>query len=213
MKQETDSPWAGRSRASDHSFEERRMVVLAAAARMFWRKGFHETSFDALAEALNITKPTVYYYVHSKAECLADISRIGQERVIASIHRARKSRGPCYGKLMIVFRGYIAAITDDFGKCLVLVGNRALTGERKVELQARVSWADRAMRELFQQGIDDGSVDGTDPHVLYQATVGSVNWIAHWYDPEGRISPQELMDNHLSVISKMLLPRERTAQP
>ena len=63
------SPWpAGRTRQRSHS--TKREAVIRAAARAFNERGFHNTSLDDIAAALNVTKPTIYYYVTNKEELL-----------------------------------------------------------------------------------------------------------------------------------------------
>src|SRR2546422_6920381 len=63
------SPWrASRERLRDR--EVKREAVIRAAAQAFNRKGYHNTSLDDIAAALEVTKPTVYYYVTSKEQLL-----------------------------------------------------------------------------------------------------------------------------------------------
>src|SRR5437773_10131185 len=63
------SPWrASRERLRDRAVK--REAVIRAAAREFNRKGYHNTSLDDIAARLEVTKPTVYYYVTSKAPLL-----------------------------------------------------------------------------------------------------------------------------------------------
>ncbi|MFZ0500715.1 MAG: helix-turn-helix domain-containing protein, partial [Steroidobacteraceae bacterium] len=65
----TASPWrASRERLRDR--EIKRDAVIRAAARAFNRKGYHNTSLDDIAAALEVTKPTVYYYVSNKEQLL-----------------------------------------------------------------------------------------------------------------------------------------------
>jgi AcrR family transcriptional regulator len=63
------SPWrASRERARER--EIKREAVIRAAVHAFNRKGYHNTSLDDIAAALDVTKPTVYYYVTSKEQLL-----------------------------------------------------------------------------------------------------------------------------------------------
>ncbi len=63
------SPWrASRERLRDRALK--RDAVIRAAALEFNRKGYHNTSLDDIAARLEVTKPTVYYYVTSKEQLL-----------------------------------------------------------------------------------------------------------------------------------------------
>src|ERR1700740_3491672 len=76
------SPWkASHERQRDR--EVKREAVIRAAAREFNRKGYHNTSLDDIAARLEVTKPTVYYYVTSKAQLLFECVRAGLEPIRA----------------------------------------------------------------------------------------------------------------------------------
>ena len=203
--QDGASPWSGRSRASDQSFEERRLAVLQKAAEMFWRLGYHETSFDALATELSITKPTVYYYVDSKQKCLAEIARLGQEGALHALRVANSVPGTGLDRLVYVFRRYIESVTTDFGKC-INVGRRHLVGTEQRAIMTRIEWAESKFFSLFNEAIGDKSIVVTDTRVVYELVVGSLNWLSDWYHPDGRLSVSEIADAHVASLVKLLKP-------
>jgi AcrR family transcriptional regulator len=53
--------------------EETRMAVLAAAARVFARRGFHATSLDAIAEEAGFSRGAVYYNFADKEELFLEL--------------------------------------------------------------------------------------------------------------------------------------------
>src|ERR1043166_735043 len=78
----SSSPWrASRKRLPDR--EVKREAVIYAAARAFNRKGYHNTSLDDIAAALEVTKPTVYYYVTNKEQLLFECFVAGVEQIRA----------------------------------------------------------------------------------------------------------------------------------
>src|SRR5207302_585384 len=76
------SPWRA-SRERLRARELKREAVSRAAAREFNRKGYHNTSLDDIATALEVTKPTVYYYVTSKEQLLFECFVAGVEQIRA----------------------------------------------------------------------------------------------------------------------------------
>src|SRR3984893_16023697 len=77
------SPWrVGRERLRDRAVK--REAVVRAAAREFNRKGYHNTSLDDIAARLEVTKPTVYYYVTSKEQLLLPCFVAGGEQTLAA---------------------------------------------------------------------------------------------------------------------------------
>src|SRR5437879_12320463 len=83
------SPWrASRERLRDRAVK--REAVIRAAAREFNRKGYHNTSLDDIAARLEVTKPTVYYYVTSKEQLLLQCLAAGVEQIRAALRGVRR---------------------------------------------------------------------------------------------------------------------------
>src|SRR5882724_11435807 len=97
------SPWRA-SRERQHDREVKREAVIRAAAHAFNHKGYHNTSLDDIAAALEVTKPTVYYYVSNKEQLLFECFVAGIEPVRAAFREARSLEMPARERLNAVFR-------------------------------------------------------------------------------------------------------------
>src|ERR1700738_172797 len=87
------SPWrVSRERLRDRAVK--REAVIRAAAREFNRKGYHNTSLDDIAARLEVTKPTVYYYVTSKEQLLFQCFVAGGAQIRGGFRDGRHLRGP-----------------------------------------------------------------------------------------------------------------------
>src|SRR5215813_6596331 len=82
------SPWRA-SRERQHDREVKREAVIRAAAHAFNLKGYHNTSLDDIAAALEVTKPTVYYYVTNKEQLLFECFVAGVEQIRAGFREAK----------------------------------------------------------------------------------------------------------------------------
>src|ERR1700737_1827461 len=99
------SPWRA-SRERQHDREVKREAVIRAAAHAFNHKGYHNTSLDDIAAALEVTKPTVYYYVSNKEQLLFECFVAGIEPVRAAFREARNLDVPARERLHAVLRNY-----------------------------------------------------------------------------------------------------------
>src|ERR1700752_4809353 len=63
----------------DQLVSMKRDGILEAATRLMLDRGYHGASMDALAEALGVTKPFIYYQFRDKAEILGAICRTGAD--------------------------------------------------------------------------------------------------------------------------------------
>lgn len=116
------SPWAPVSHR-ERQREAKRNAVLQAAAQLFNERGFHATSLDDIAARLNVTKPTLYYYVKNKDEILLQCVGKGLAMMLEGIDASRAAGGKAIDQLMTCMQVYARIVTMDFGMCLIRVGD------------------------------------------------------------------------------------------
>src|SRR4030088_1519934 len=112
------SPWRA-SRERQHDREVKREAVIRAAAHAFNHKGYHNTSLDDIAAALEVTKPTIYYYVTNKEQLLFQCFVTGLEPIRKALRDAKRTDLPGRERLNTVLREYAQAIASEFGWCMV----------------------------------------------------------------------------------------------
>ncbi|HZH09744.1 MAG TPA: TetR/AcrR family transcriptional regulator [Microvirga sp.] len=195
----TASPW---KKPADRQKERevKRDAVLRAAARAFNENGFHKTSLDDVAERLNVTKPTIYYYVKNKDQILFECVRIGLEMLEDASAQIEGTDATGLSKLIALWRVYVQIVTEDFGRCLILVGEDPLPPATRKELRALKGRIDKRFRSVITEGIEDGSIRPCDPKMAAFAAAGALSWIARWYDPRGPLNPEQLADQMIDLL-------------
>jgi AcrR family transcriptional regulator len=200
------SPWrASRERMRDR--EVKRDAVIRAAARAFNRKGYHNTSLDDIAAALEVTKPTVYYYVSNKEQLLFECFVAGIEGIRAAFREARSVTLPARERLKAVLRHYGEAVASEFGWCMVRAEDQDLSPDMSAHIKAMKSEIDQGIRRLLREGIQDGSIHPCDPKMTAFALAGALNWIAHWYRESHSMSGTEIAEAFIAVFDSGLMPR------
>ncbi len=200
------SPWH-QQKSREEQREEKRLAVLRTAARMFNEKGFHATSLDEVAEALDISKPTVYYYVKSKDEILFECVRLGLEMVVQAADEVEQAGGSASQKLIAVMRKYAEIVTMDFGMCLIRVGEDPLPPQSRAQLRSLKARIDRQFRTLVQEGVAEGAFAACDPKITAFGIAGTLSWIARWYDPQGPMSADEIAERCIALLMNGLVNR------
>jgi AcrR family transcriptional regulator len=200
------SPWRG-SRERQRDRQVKREAVIRAAAHAFNRKGYHNTSLDDIAAALEVTKPTVYYYVTNKEQLLFECFVAGVEQIRAALREARSRDIPARERLNAVLRDYAQAMASEFGWCMVRVEDQDLSPAMSAHIKAMKSEIDHGIRRLIRDGVQDGSIHPCDPKMTAFALAGSLNWIAHWYRENQSMSAVEIADAFITVFDNGLQPR------
>ena len=185
----------------------KREAVIRAAAHAFNRKGYHNTSLDDIAAALDVTKPTVYYYVSNKEQLLFECFVAGVEQIRAAFREVRSLRVPARERLSAVLRNYARAVASEFGWCMVRVEDQDLSAAMSAHIKAMKSEIDHGIRRLVREGVQDGSIHPCDPKMTAFALAGSLNWIAHWYRENQSMTAAQIADAFMAVFDNGLRPR------
>jgi AcrR family transcriptional regulator len=173
--------------------EFKRNRILSIATELFQERGFQGVSIDALAEKLSVTKPFIYTYFQNKHALLEEMYERAIAALLQGIEEVFRTPGMPEDQLTRLVQFYVRQN----------VQNRALTAvflneERNLNPQAlekfRVAQRDfdRQLRALIQRGIDNGVFVVEDATVAAMSIDGMVRWVHRWYQPDGRISVDEL---------------------
>jgi AcrR family transcriptional regulator len=200
------SPWRA-SRERQHDREVKREAVIRAAAHAFNHKGYHNTSLDDIAAALEVTKPTVYYYVTNKEQLLFECFAAGVEQIRAGFREAKSLQAPARQRLNAVLRNYAQAMASEFGWCMVRVEDQDLSPAMSSHIKAMKVEIDQGIRRLIREGVQDGSIHPCDVKMTAFALAGSLNWIAHWYRENQSMTAAQIADAFIAIFENGLQPR------
>jgi len=201
------SPWKPaheRARAR----QDKRDAVIAAAARAFRRRGVHATTLDDIAAFLNVTKPTIYYYVAGKEQLIFECFRIGIGRIAAAMDELADGAGCGREKLAALARRYAEVMASDFGWCMVRVEDHDLSAPVARRLKTMKSAIDQGLRRFISEGIEDGSLRECDPKMAAFALAGALNGIGHWYRAGESLSPDEIAGRFIDLFERGLAAGE-----
>ncbi|MEJ1961373.1 MAG: TetR/AcrR family transcriptional regulator [Gammaproteobacteria bacterium] len=200
------SAWRrGRKRLRDHGVK--RDAVIQTAARAFARHGYHNTSLDDIAKALEVTKPTIYYYVTNKEQLLFQCFVAGLEPIRAALRTVKATHEPGRKRLNTVLRQYAQAVASDFGWCMVIAEHQDLSAAMSEHIRALKVEIDQGIRRLLREGVKDGSVQPCDVKMTAFALAGALNWIAHWYRANEGMTAAQVAEAFVTIFEEGLRPR------
>ena len=200
------SPWPQVSHR-ERQREAKRNAVLQAAAQLFNERGFHATSLDDIAARLNVTKPTLYYYVKNKDEILLQCVSKGLTMMLEGIDASRAAGGKAIDQLMTCMQVYARIVTMDFGMCLIRVGDEQLPPESRKELRRLKSAIDQEFRRLVAEGVAEGSLQPCDPKMTAFVIAGALSWIGRWYQPDREYTAEQVAQQCIATLCDGVLRR------
>jgi len=184
--------------------------ILDAASRLFQQHGYSRTSMDAIAEALEVTKPFIYHYFEGKADILARVCGRTTAFVAESAEAACTADGSARDRLAALVRELTLRVIE--GRVYLAVYFREekhlpeAAFRRLADNRRRF---DRALTRLLQQGVDAGEFGLARTAVATQAITGMTTWVYNWYRPAGPLSAAEIADEMVALVIAMVERRER----
>jgi len=171
--------------------------ILRTSARIFAEKSYHSTSMRDLSRATGVSLAGLYHYCKSKEELLFLIQDHCFGRVLERLEQRTRGINDPLEKLRIFIDNHLSFFAANMAEMKVLSHEaESLAGDlhklvsTKKERYARV--ARKILREIAEQERTNAGVDLT---VATYALFGMMNWIYNWYDPRGKLSVNQLVDN------------------
>jgi AcrR family transcriptional regulator len=169
-------------------FESTREEILAAAARLFARKGYPGTSMNEVAEACEVSKPTLYHYVRDKHELLMQICESHVQRLAVLVEEVRAQDLAPEAHL----RALIARFVQEYGQAQHQ--HRVLTEDVKFLDDADRERLLRVERQVVAAFAD--AVAAVRPELqsarlhkpLTMLLFGMINWTFTWLRPDGELT-------------------------
>lgn len=208
-KQSGASPWGATRRRRDTQFTEKREALLMTAAKLFRERGYESTSLNDVADALNITKPTLYYYVKSKDQLVAEIVSRAQSDLLHFMRKTELSEGTAFEKLRAIMIDYLLTVgASDYGACFALLSSRHFESKTLADVNRNIREADEILYRILSSGQKDGSIVVHDRTIVMHAMFGSLSWAPKWYKPDGRLAPEKFATAFVDTLLNGVKPRE-----
>ncbi|QVQ51521.1 TetR family transcriptional regulator [Spiractinospora alimapuensis] len=182
--------------------------LVDAAARVFERQGYAESTISDIATEAEVSKPTVYQYVSSKRWLLETIVeqviyplRDGIDAILTS-DRTEREKLEAYLRLhtdsAVRYRTYYRVLVADEHQ----LSPQALRDYR--------SWArdvNHAAENLLHDCAKAGVIrDGLDVPAIVNLVNGMLMSISRWYRPSGRLTQDELHAQVLALLGGVIVP-------
>lgn len=201
----------GASQKSPTLFDDDRSgVIYRTAARIIYEKGFDATSMNEIAEALDLTKPGLYYYVKGKKQLLYAIMDFAMDLLDSNVIVPAKSIEDPAERLRRIIEEHARLLTHEAGALAILIDEDAgLSTEHREDIVRRK----RDYFDLLRQTLEElkalGRLRPVDSTVGTFSLLGMVMWIARWFDPKGRLESESVIRDITDIAFAGLVYSER----
>jgi AcrR family transcriptional regulator len=181
--------------------------IVNVAAELFREKGFTSTSLEDIASEVGMYKGSLYHYIDSKEDLLLAVVREPAEQILTQLRELVSLDLPPAEKIRRITRSHVRVLEDNFACASVYLEEFA--GRNRDDKWTAL---DREYLSSIVEVIAEGKRRGdfgaaVDVRTTALALIGSLNWLTHWYRPDGPLSASEIAEQFCDVFLVGMLSR------
>jgi AcrR family transcriptional regulator len=192
-----------RLRASESgTVADKRDALISAAAQAFHNRNFYEISMDDIAEALGVTKPTLYSYVRSKHEILYECHKRAMQCAELAAHEASTNGGTGLEQTKRFIERFVFQILDRGNGTSMMLYLDALPEKERAEISRKREYWRLYTETLIRRGQSDGTIRKIDPLMATMFAMGAISWLTKWYNTDGPMTPAVLSAGFAELFAR-----------
>jgi TetR/AcrR family transcriptional regulator, cholesterol catabolism regulator len=179
-------------------YDQKLEFILRNAARIFAEKGYHSSSMRDISRETGVSLAGLYYYCKSKEELLFLIQDNCFGHVLERLEQRLSETSDGVEKLRLVIENHLSFFAANMAEMKVLSHEGdSLAGEMGERVSGKKQQYTRLVRRILSEAQQEqgGGRQKVDLTVATYALFGMMNWIYNWYDPKGKLSVNDLVDN------------------
>lgn len=187
--------------------------ILLQAALLFSQRGYHATSMRELAQAVHLQGGSLYNHIESKEELLRRIVLEAADQFDAALEPIALSKAPPPQRLREALRAHLGVVARNRAWAKVFFDEwKHLSPSHYEEILERRRKVERIYQDLLREGVQQGWFHSDlDLSLATILLLSAANWTYQWFQPEGRLSAEEVADTFADLLLHGFLNNEERA--
>ena len=187
--------------------------IVSAAAKVFRTKGYHAATVRDIADEVGILKGSLYHHFDSKEDLLYLVVKEPIAQMYRTISEIAAADGSPTEKLRRAISAHLEAFDRHYPHLFVYLRERESVPDAPiVHVGAAAGQADPVeplvaprldeleQMRLIREGVKTGEFrQDLDIQVASYGLLGMLNWLYKWYDPQGRLSVQQVAEQFTAL--------------
>lgn len=174
--------------------DERAVDIYRKAAKIFRSKGFDATSMGDIAEAVDLTKGGLYYYIKGKEALLFAIMSFAMSSLETRVVHPVAAIADPEDRLARMIAAHVLLALDEPAPMLVLADeDEGLNAQHRAQMRERKGKYSAAFREAIEGVLENHAELRRDPRVATEVILSLVGGVVRWFDAAGDISREEVI--------------------
>jgi AcrR family transcriptional regulator len=197
--------------------DAKRAAILSEAARLFNSKGSRATTLQDVANALGLTKTSLYYYVKTKEELIFLCYEAALQRqhqlmdAIEAQHQSPLERASAFFRLP--FESWLRAREGEEPHQAALLEIASLKSAHRERIEAEYIRMFKRLRGYLRDAIGDGAIRDCETTSTTRAIIGATDWVFHWLHQVPRDEVLSIAESAWTLILNGLATRPGRYEP
>ncbi len=193
--------------------DRRSKTIYRQAAEVIHKQGFDATPMGDIADAVDLTKGGLYYYIKGKQSLLYAIMTEALELLEREVIEPAAEETDPERRLAALVSGHVRLVMHDTALMTVLVTERdALDAEHRAKLAERKDDYPGMVRDCIEKILaKQDPAPGVDPAVATHSLLGMIHWVVRWHHTESRLNEDELVAQLTNLALYGIIPLPATA--
>jgi len=157
-------------------------LITEAAAEVFSERGIHAATLDQIGEKVGLSKASLYYYVKSKEQLVAEVLRSVLDAIDARTEEKTDPSASALEQLRVRAYSHVLASIDTPAGILIASNLDQLSNHNDTARMMRQH--EELARKLLQQAIDQGEIPARPIVPAIKLLYGGLNNVARWYNAD-----------------------------
>lgn len=189
----------------------KRERIITMAVECFYVSGYSNTTLEAVAERMNVTKPFIYSHFRSKGDLLAEICARGIRTSLNALNRIVDSEGSPGEKLAALGRDFMVAVLQNQKHIAIYTREeKNLRPDERETINEMRREFDRKLISLLDAGVASGEFVIEDTRMAALAIGGMTSWSYVWYRPNGPLAIEEVAERMTRLVLRMIQAKPAT---
>lgn len=171
------------------------------ATNLFKTKGYKATTMRQLASEVGIEAASIYNHISGKEELLQKICFGLSEQFFSGVEIISKQKLSPEQKLQKAIANHIEVLTKDINAAAVFLNDWRHLSEPHLSafIKLRKQY-ENIFRKILREGMEKKIFKKDDETFLVLMIFSSMNWIHHWYNPKGKMKPEQIAVSLTALI-------------
>jgi AcrR family transcriptional regulator len=186
-----------------HAAWVKRERIIAVAAELFAERGYENTSVEAIADRLGVSKPFFYLHFAAKTEVLVEICARGAVAMLGAVSGALDTPGSPVERLAGVARRVVVAALAQ-RRSLAILGreDKHLPPDDRLMIEEVFSAIEVQLTELLDGGVATAAFALRDARLGAAAIFGLLKSVSSWSPPSER-TPEMAAEDVAQLVVAM----------